>query len=77
MKHYQGWHLNHYPFYTFDHFAERIRSFGKTGPQKGDIQAYMVKLRNHYKGEELLEELREAPKAVPEAQDASNYTLFK
>lgn len=76
MAHYQGWHLNHYPYYTFDHFAERIRKFGKTGPHKAGVEAYMAKLRRHYKGEELLEELNEAPKTVPEVQDTS-YTLFK
>lgn len=78
MGQYQSWHLNHYPLYTFDHFTDRVRRFGQTGPQRDDVRAYMGKLRRHYKGEELLEELREAPKLVPEEQDGqANYTLFK
>ena len=75
MMVYQGWHLNHYPYYTFDLFADKVKKFGKTGPQRNDVNAYMQKLRAHYKGEEFLEELREVPKVAPGKEGAGEVLM--
>lgn len=52
---YKAWHLNHFPKDEYYRFVDKVRKLGNDK----DVQAYMAKLRNHYKGEEILEEFNQ------------------
>jgi hypothetical protein len=49
---YHAWHLNHQPKVEYNYFLERVRKLGSGK----DMNPYLGKLRNHYKGTEILEE---------------------
>ena len=51
---FQTWHLTHNPKLEYYYFLERVR---KMGPEQ-KMQAQMSKLRNDYKGVEILEEFK-------------------
>jgi hypothetical protein len=57
MKVFKTWHFEAYPKLEFSYFAERLH---KKGNGK-EIKAFMSKLRNVYKGNEILEDFVEAP----------------
>lgn len=50
---YKTWHLIHQPKLEYYYFTERVRKFGTDGKE---VVPYLGKLRNHYKGTEMLEE---------------------
>ena len=50
--HYKSWHMQHCPKLEYHYFLEKVQKFGKDK----EVESYLAKLRNHYKGEELLEE---------------------
>jgi hypothetical protein len=52
---YKSWHLIHCPKLEYYYFLEKVQKMGKGQ----DVTAHLNKLRNHYKGEEMLEEFAE------------------
>ena len=52
VSHYRAWHISHCPKLEYYFFLEKVQKMGKDK----EVEAYLSKLRNHYKGEEILEE---------------------
>jgi hypothetical protein len=52
VSHYKNWHMQHCPKLEYYYFLEKIQKMGKDK----EVEQYLNKLRNHYKGEELMEE---------------------
>ena len=49
---YRAWHLDHFPKYEYYHFVNKLTKIGK----EKETQDFLKRLRNHYKGDELIEE---------------------
>ena len=54
VQYLKAWHLVHCPKIEFYFFLEKVQKLGK----EKEVQNYLQKLRNHYKGEEILEEFQ-------------------
>jgi hypothetical protein len=55
IMHYKSWHLIHCPKLEYYYFLEKVQKMGKSQ----EVSAHLNKLRNHHKGEEMLEEFKE------------------
>ncbi len=55
MRIYNKWHFEQCPKYEMSYYIERIQ---KVGSDKA-VKAFMSRLRKHYKGEEIMEEMKE------------------
>lgn len=53
-KIFRTWHLIHCPKLEYYYFLEKVDKLGK----HRDVMAYVQKMRNHYKGVEVLEEFQ-------------------
>ena len=62
VQYLKAWHLVHCPKIEFYFFLEKVQKLGK----EKDVQNYLQKLRNHYKGEEVLEEFQNVFDLQPE-----------
>ena len=51
--------MNHQPKEDFYYFTSRLKRFAKTHKDKKDLHSYMNKLRNHYKGDDLIDEFNQ------------------
>lgn len=52
MGQYRKWHLIHCPKMDYYLFLEKLQKLGK----EQEVQAYLEKMRSHYKGEQISEE---------------------
>ena len=50
---YKTWHLKHCPKLEYHLFLDKVRNMGRK-----EVSAYVQRLRNHYKGDEILEEFQ-------------------
>lgn len=67
MKIYKGWHFEAAPKLEFSYFAERLHKIGNDKAGK----AFMSKLRRHYLGDEIIEDL------MPTVDNAQTATKSK
>lgn len=68
MDVYKHWHIIHCPKLENSFFMEKVR---KMHQKEKEVQGHLSKLRNHYKGVEMLEEFQhvfgEVPEEIPAA----------
>ena len=48
--------MDYFPKESFDLYVERVRLFASRHKDKKDLNAYLARLRRHYKGEEIMNE---------------------
>ena len=69
---YKNWHLQHTPKLEYYNFLDKLRKMNKK-----EVPEYVLKLRLHYKGEEMLEEFENAFGAEPVVANVQQPTEVK